>query len=159
LLACGKAESPSGAGPDDPWQRAYYQRTNPQRPEVISLGIKGATYEVEFAGKDYGLMLGLMYRKDLGPDEGMWFEFPDEDFRGFWMSNTRLPLSIAYVDARGEISNIEDMIPFDESRVLSKRKVKYALEMKRGWFQTKGIKAGDMVTIGKKKANPAYLPG
>ncbi len=159
LLACGKTEDSSRKTTGgDPWRQAYNQGVNPQRPEIISLGIGEATYEVEVAGKDYGLMLGLMYRQDLGPDEGMWFEFPDEDFRGFWMRNTRVPLSIAYVDGKGEISNIEDMIPFDETRVLSKRKVKYALEMNRGWFRAKGIKAGDKVRIGEKKANPAYSP-
>lgn len=156
LYACGRAEGPSGSAGTggDPWRQAYDQGTNPQRPEIIALGIQGATYEVEVAGNDSGLMLGLMYRQELGPDQGMWFEFPEEAFRNFWMRNTHIPLSIAYVDAKGEISNIEDMIPFDETRVLSKRKVKYALEMRRGWFQGKGVKAGDFVKIGGKKPNP-----
>lgn len=158
LSGCGQPDGSRGLISGDPWRQAYEQGTNPQRQELISLGIKDVTYEVEVAGGEYGLMLGLMYRKELGPDKGMWFEFPEEDFRNFWMRNTRVPLSIAYVDSRGEISNIEDMIPFDESRVLSKRKVKYALEMKRGWFQEKGIKAGDVVRIGTKKANPEYSP-
>jgi uncharacterized membrane protein (UPF0127 family) len=95
-----------------------------------------------------------MYRKELGPDEGMWFEFPDVDFRQFWMRNTRVPLSIAYVEEKGEIINIEDMIPYDETKVYSKRKAKYVLEMKRGWFAKKGITAGDLIQRGSLKSNP-----
>jgi uncharacterized membrane protein (UPF0127 family) len=127
---------------------------NPTREEAISLGIGDATIEVEYAGAGFGSNLGLMHRTSLGPDEGMWFEFPDEDFRGFWMKNTRIPLSIAFVDSKGRIGNIENMIPYDESRVRSRYKAKYALEMNQGWFKRKGIKAGDIIRIGKKKESP-----
>lgn len=142
----------------NPWEKAFYEGENPQRPDLIALEIGGATYEVEVAGDVFGKQLGLMFRKELPPDSGMWFEFPETDFRRFWMQNTFIPLSIAFVDEAGVITNIEDMIPLDESAVRSKRKARYALEMQRGWFKNKGIKQDDKIRIGKIRPNPAYPP-
>lgn len=141
-----------------PLAQALVNGTNPQREERIALEIAGTTCEVEVAGDAHGTQLGLMFRRNLGEDEGMWFEFPDQDYLRFWMKNTPSPLSIAFVDSKGVIANIEDMVPFDESTVPSKRRVKYALEMPRGWFKMKGIKAGDTVKIGKKRKNPKHNP-
>ncbi|MCG3198441.1 MAG: DUF192 domain-containing protein [Candidatus Omnitrophica bacterium] len=158
LLGCGGGDPPAREPRVHPLAQAMVDGTNPEREELIALVIGGATYEVEVAGDAYGTQLGLMYRRNLRENEGMWFEFPDQDFLRFWMKNTPSPLSIAYVDSKGVIANIEDMVPFDESTVPSKRKVKYAWEMPRGWFKQKGIKAGDTIRIGKKKINPKYKP-
>jgi hypothetical protein len=155
LLGCGQGEGPSEPPAANPLETAMAEGKNPVRQEVIALGIGGATYEVEVAGNSCGTQLGLMFRKELGPDEGMWFEFPNSDFLKFWMHNTSLPLSIAFVEKEGRISNIEDMVPFDESLILSKRRVSYALEMNRGWFTNKGMKAGDTIRIGRRGPNPA----
>jgi len=132
---------------------------NPQRPEVISIGIGDSTIEVEIAGEGAGLNLGLMFREELGADEGMWFTFPEEDFRRFWMKNTKIPLSIAFVDGGGRIGNIEDLDPYDESQVFSKYKAKYAWEMNRGWFERNGVEPGMAIRLGRKKPNPQSTPG
>jgi uncharacterized membrane protein (UPF0127 family) len=63
----------------------------------------------------------------------------------FWMKNTYIPLSIAFVDERGRIVNIENMRPQDESTHWSKGSARYALEMRQGWFAARGIGAGDVV--------------
>jgi uncharacterized membrane protein (UPF0127 family) len=88
---------------------------------------------------------GLMNRFSLAPDHGMLFVFERPQPLGFWMKNTYIPLSIAFVDANGVILNIEDMQPHDESTHLSRGNALYAIEMKQGWFRAKGIVAGAKV--------------
>jgi len=156
LVGCENREG--GASEETPspsFADAMRERRNPPRAEVIALGIADTTLEVEVAGEGIGLTLGLMFRDRLGPDEGMWFEFPEEDFRQFWMKDTKVPLSIAFVDRGGRISNIEDMVPYDETHVRSRNRVRYALEMNRGWFAKKGVRAGDSIRVGRKRKIPA----
>jgi|SRR6266550_380105 uncharacterized protein len=88
---------------------------------------------------------GLMRRFSLQPDHGMLFVFERPQPLGFWMKNTYIPLSIAFIDATGRIVSIDDMKPLDESTHWSKAPALYALEMKQGWFAGKGIAAGDFV--------------
>jgi uncharacterized membrane protein (UPF0127 family) len=88
---------------------------------------------------------GLMNRFSLQPDHGMLFVFEAPQPLAFWMKNTYIPLSIAFVDRSGRILNIEDMRPQDEATHWSNGQALYAIEMRRGWFAAKGIAAGDMV--------------
>lgn len=89
---------------------------------------------------------GLMNRFSLQPDHGMLFVFDRPQPLSFWMKNTYIPLSIAFVDANGTILNIEDMQPQDESTHWSRGNALYAIEMKRGWFAGKQIEAGAKVS-------------
>jgi uncharacterized membrane protein (UPF0127 family) len=86
-----------------------------------------------------------MNRFSLQPDHGMLFVFETPQPLSFWMKNTYVPLSIAFLDPRGRILNIEDMRPQDESTHWSKGFALYAIEMRQGWFTSKGIGAGDVV--------------
>ncbi len=88
---------------------------------------------------------GLMRRFSLKPDHGMLFVFDAPQPLGFWMHNTYVPLSIAFIDADGRILNIDDMAPRTEDLHPSKGLALYALEMKKGWFAERGIRAGDKV--------------
>ena len=88
---------------------------------------------------------GLMNRFSLQTDHGMLFVFEAPQPLAFYMRNTYVPLSIAFVDARGRITNIEDMRPRDETTHWSKGLATYAIEMRQGWFASKGIGAGDVV--------------
>jgi hypothetical protein len=81
----------------------------------------------------------------------MLFVFPAAQRQSFWMKNTPLPLSIAFVDAKGTILNIRDMMPFTTDGHPSDGEALYALEMNRGWFAQRGIKAGDRI-LGLDKA-------
>jgi hypothetical protein len=90
--------------------------------------------------------VGLMNRFSLQPDHGMLFVFDRPQPLAFWMKNTYVPLSIAFLDAGGTILNIEDMKPQDESTHWSKGNALYAVEMKQGWFAAKGIEAGAKLT-------------
>ena len=102
-------------------------------------------FAVEMADTEAAREKGLMYRKSLPPGQGMLFDFHSDQPVRFWMKNTYIPLSIAFVDASGHILNIEDMRPQDESTHWSRGPALYAIEMRKGWFADKGIAAGDRV--------------
>ena len=92
---------------------------------------------------------GLMGRKYLGKDEGMLFIFETEDRHGFWMKDTFIPLSIAFIEKNGRIVWITDMKPLTLDSHVPPQPVLYALEMNKGWFSSRGIKVGDMVRFSK----------
>ncbi len=96
----------------------------------------------EVAANDGTRARGLMFRERLGPNEGMLFVFEASGRQCFWMRNTLIPLSIAFIDDDGSIVNIEDMQPKTEDSHCSARPVRYALEMEQGWFGKRGLKAG-----------------
>lgn len=110
---------------------------------VHTLDVGGHPVKAELAYTDATREHGLMERDGLAPDAGMLFIYKDEQVRGFWMKNTRIPLSIAFADRKGEIVRITDMEPHDTTRVSSLVPAKYALEMEQGWFEAHGVKKGD----------------
>ena len=85
---------------------------------------------------------GMMMRAEMGANEGMLFVNSDSSTRCFWMKNTLIPLSIAFVGDDGTIANVADMEPRSEQSHCSAKPVRYALEMRQGWFTKRGIKAG-----------------
>jgi uncharacterized membrane protein (UPF0127 family) len=85
---------------------------------------------------------GLMHRKSLAPNAGMLFIFDGPAIHCMWMKNTYIPLSVAFLDEKGEIINIADMQPHSEQSHCAARPALYALEMDRGWFAARGIKPG-----------------
>lgn len=97
---------------------------------------------------------GLMFRKYLGPNEGMLFVFPQAEPQCFWMKNTLIPLSIAFLDAKGSIVSTDEMQPMTETPHCAAGPAKFALEMTAGWFAAKGLKAGSALR-GLDKAPPA----
>ena len=98
--------------------------------------------EAEVAADQASRMQGLMHRKNMAPNQGMLFVFPRADRYCMWMRNTFLPLSVAFLDDQGKILNIEDMKPQTEDNHCASQPARFALEMNRGWFADKGIKAG-----------------
>ena len=113
----------------------------PQR----TLTIGGQKLIVEVASTPQTRETGLMNRFSLQQDHGMLFVFEAPQPLAFWMKDTYIPLSIAFVDHNGRILNIEDMRPQDETTHWSKGPALYAIEMRQGWFAAKGIAAGDAV--------------
>lgn len=89
---------------------------------------------------------GLMFRKSMPANGGMLFVFPRAEQQCFWMKNTLIPLSIAFLDDRGAIVNIADMQPQSEDTHCSAQPVRYALEMNQGWFAAKRIGPGAVVS-------------
>ncbi|HET9978636.1 MAG TPA: DUF192 domain-containing protein, partial [Burkholderiaceae bacterium] len=89
---------------------------------------------------------GLMYRREMPQHEGMLFVYDTPAVQCFYMRNTYLPLSIAFIADDGSIVNIRDMQPLTEDRHCADKPVRYALEMNQGWFAKKGIKPGFKLT-------------
>ncbi len=90
---------------------------------------------------------GLMYRRELGKNAGMLFVYESEKTLGFWMKNTFVPLSIAFLDADGVIVDIQDMQPQSRKSHRSAKPALYALEVNQGWFAERGIGVGDKATF------------
>jgi uncharacterized membrane protein (UPF0127 family) len=88
---------------------------------------------------------GLMYRKELAPNAGMLFVFMEPSVQCFWMRNTLIPLSIAFMTDDGTITSIADMTPMTENTHCSSVPVRLALEMEQGWFAKRGITAGKKI--------------
>jgi uncharacterized membrane protein (UPF0127 family) len=87
-------------------------------------------------------MVGMMLRTEMGANEGMLFVNAEPGVRCFWMRNTLIPLSIAFIADDGSIVNIADMAPRSEQSHCSAKPVRFALEMRQGWFSKRGIGAG-----------------
>ncbi len=120
----------------------------------ITLSIKGHKLTAEVAANDNTRTTGLMYRRMMPENRGMLFVFAYAQPQSFWMMNTYLPLSIAFVDEQGVIVNIADMKPLTTDPHPSAKPAKYALEMNQGWFAKRGIKAGARID-GLKEAPAA----
>ena len=103
------------------------------------------TLFVEVAVTEEERALGLMYREFLPENGGMLFIFEDEDYLSFWMKNTMIPLSIAFINSDGVIVDIQDMEPFTTTPHVSKKPARFALEVNQGWFKKHGVKVGDRV--------------
>ena len=112
---------------------------------TIELTIAGHRLVAEVAATDETRTTGLMNRFSLRPDHGMLFVFAAPQPLAFWMHNTYVPLSIAFIGADGRILNIEDMAPRTDDTHPSRGLALYAVEMKKGWFADRGINAGDRV--------------
>ncbi len=102
--------------------------------------------QAEVASTDATRTRGLMFRKELAPNSGMLFVFEQPSMQCFWMRNTLLPLSIAFILDDGTITNIADMAPMTENSHCSTAPVRYTLEMEQGWFEKHGITAGKKIT-------------
>ena len=89
--------------------------------------------------------IGLMFRDTMGPNEGMLFIFESPARQCFWMKNTHLPLSAAFIGEDGKIVNIADMAPRSLESHCSEKPVRFVLEMHQGWFKKRGLKAGDRI--------------
>ncbi|MBN1336575.1 MAG: DUF192 domain-containing protein [Deltaproteobacteria bacterium] len=118
---------------------------HPDRLPTLPLEVGGHGVRAEVADTPELRARGLMYRDAIGPDEGMLFVYPASEALSFWMENTRIPLTIAFVSASGEIVRLRDLAPFDRTSVSSGAPALYALEMNRGWFDANGVGVGARV--------------
>jgi len=113
----------------------------------VTLQAAGKEITAEVARTDSEREHGLMGRARLGVAEGMLFIFDRDQHLEFWMKDTPLPLSIAFLSEEGKILEIRDMQPFDLRTIRSHFYARYALEMNQGAFQKLGIAVGDSVTF------------
>lgn len=138
LLAAMLAASCAGkAAADSP---------NP-RLRSVELKVGTAIVSAEVARTAGEREKGLMFRKSLADGEGMLFVFDADQRVGFWMKNTTIPLSLAYIGSDRAIKQIVDLEPLSLESVMSERSIRYALEVPRGWFGRVGAEVGDRVDI------------
>jgi uncharacterized protein len=117
--------------------------TTPFGLKTVELKILRTSLKAEVADTPQASENGLMFRDSMPEDRGMLFVFEQPRTASFWMKNTKIPLSIAYVDSAGKILEIKSMKPFDETVVPSASdRVAYALEVNQGWFDRHGIAPG-----------------
>ena len=113
---------------------------------VIELKLGKETIQAEVASTPSTQQLGLMFRKELGANSGMLFIFNEKAGHCFWMKNTLIPLSIAFLEDDGKIINIEEMQPQTEDNHCPKKATRFALEMNKEWFSSRKFGAGSIIT-------------
>lgn len=121
---------------------------------ICNINIKGTSLELEVAYSEDKQAKGLMYVDHLDENKGMIFIYDKSRYLTFWMKNTYLALSIAYVDQDGLITDIINMYPIKKNttndqipRYSSSKMVKYAIEVNQGWFTLRGVREGDHIKI------------
>lgn len=111
------------------------------------LAVADRSIGIEIAATPASRQCGLSARPTLAPDRGMLFVFPDAVRQPFWMHNTRVALSIAFIDDTGKILAITDMQPQSRALHHPPSPYRYALEVTQGWFQRHGIEPGDHIGV------------
>jgi hypothetical protein len=147
VLLTGCSGTATGGAPPPPSAPTAAPTSTPvpAAANTIPLYIGEHVLQVELATTPEERAQGLMFREDLPSNGGMLFVFPSSLPRAFWMQNTPLPLSIAFLDEEGRILNIAQMEPLDPGpRYHSAGPARYALEVHQGWFAARGIEAGDV---------------
>jgi uncharacterized membrane protein (UPF0127 family) len=123
-----------------------FAQDGPQKLPAIKLNAGMHIIQAEVAQSPGQRAIGLMNRPSMGANEGMLFVFERPGQQCFWMKNTLLPLSIAFLADDGTVVNIEDMKPQTLASHCSRKEVRFALEMNVGWFAKRGIKPGSRLT-------------
>ena len=118
----------------------------PQSLPITTIKVGPHPVAAEVAATPDQRTIGLMYRFSLPADHGMLFVFPEPQPLSFWMRNTYIPLSIAYIDVEGRILNVVELAPRSDATHPSRGEALYALEMRKGWFADKGVGPGTRVT-------------
>jgi uncharacterized membrane protein (UPF0127 family) len=116
-----------------------------QQLPVTPLNIGIHVIKAEVARSEEQREQGLMFRKKMGANEGMVFVFETPAGICMWMKNTLIPLSVAFIDAKGAILNVEEMKAQTLDSHCAQGAASYALEMNKGWFKEKNIKPGTVI--------------
>ena len=106
---------------------------------------KKENLDLEIPSTPEAFSAGLMFRESLGKDSGMLFIFKESGEKSFHMTNTTIPLDIAFINEDGIIESIKELKPLDETHIFSDAKVLYAIEVNRGWFTENNVQVGDKV--------------
>jgi uncharacterized membrane protein (UPF0127 family) len=134
VLACWIASSAAGA------------QEQPQNLAATKLTVGMHNIRAQLAITPQQRQIGLMHRREMPTHEGMLFVFDEPSQQCFWMRNTFIPLSIAFLAEDGTVVNIADMRPQSDESHCSARPVRYALEMNQGWFARRGVKPGTRIS-------------
>jgi uncharacterized membrane protein (UPF0127 family) len=117
----------------------------PQNLAATTLTVGMHNIRAQLAITPMQRQIGLMHRREMPTHEGMLFVFDEASQQCFWMRNTLIPLSIAFLAEDGTVVNLADMKPQSDDSHCSAKPVRYALEMNQGWFAKRGVKAGTRI--------------
>lgn len=145
LCLCAGCQKPATEPPAANAAAASASQAQPKLPTLqLWIGPHAMTAEVARTAKQ--VQTGMMHRQEMGEDEGMLFVFPIPHQASFYMRNTLIPLSCAYMDGEGVILEIHDMKPLDETPIVSSSdNIQFVLETRQGWFQRHQIGVGTVI--------------
>ena len=123
-----------------------WPQDQPQNLAATTLKVGMHSIRAQLAITPLQRQIGLMHRREMPTHEGMLFVFDEPSQQCFWMRNTLIPLSIAFLADDGTVVNIADMKPQSDDSHCSARPVRYALEMNQGWFAKRGVKSGTRIS-------------
>lgn len=118
----------------------------PQNLAATTLKVGMHNIRAQLALTPMQRQIGLMHRREMPTQEGMLFVFDEPSPQCFWMRNTLIPLSIAFLADDGTVVNIADMKPQSDDSHCSTKPVRFALEMNQGWFAKRGVKPGTRIS-------------
>jgi uncharacterized protein len=124
------------------WAAVQAQDAPQPRLPTVQLTAGIHVIQAEIAATPLQQQIGMMMRREMGANEGMMFVNAEPGVRCFWMRNTLIPLSAAFIGDDGTIVNIADMQPQTDDSHCSTKPVRFVLEMRQGWFDKRGIKPG-----------------
>ena len=125
---------------------AVHAQNQPQDLAAATLTVGMHNIRAQLAVTPQQRQIGLMFRASMPNHEGMLFVFEDASPQCFWMRNTLIPLSIAFLADDGTVVNLADMKPQSDDSHCSAKPVRYALEMNQGWFTKRGVKPGTRIS-------------
>ena len=160
LLSGCEEEKPAPPAPARPVETNRYH-LNTAQPRLRTLKLFLGPHEItaEVALTRTEVATGMMFRQDMAENEGMLFVFGIPHRASFYMKNTVVPLSVAYIDPEGTILEIHDLKPLDEHPVeANSDQVQYILEMRQGWFGRHNITAGAYVRTEKGSLEESFFP-
>ena len=151
---CGQPEAPVAG---------VFGQASPQQAQsrlpTVTLWLDNQRVTAEIARQPLEIMTGMMFRTNLPANEGMIFVFDTAERRSFWMKNTFVPLSLAYIDPDGVVREISDLQPLNTNCPPSdSRLIQYVLEMNQGWFRTNGVRPGAVVRTEKGNLRETFFP-
>jgi uncharacterized membrane protein (UPF0127 family) len=124
---------------------AAWPQDQPQNLAATTLKVGMHSIRAQLALTPQQRQIGLMFRRDMPNHEGMLFVFDQESPQCFWMRNTLIPLSIAFLADDGTVVNLADMKPQSDDSHCSSKPVRFVLEMNQGWFAKRGVKPGTRI--------------
>ena len=123
----------------------YVSTDKPKKKKKMKEEFISLPLQLEVPQNDAEFRLGLMFRESLEQDRGMLFIFEDTDYHSFHMKNTFIPLDIAFINEEGRIESIKELNPHSVIPVYPDGKIRYAIEVNRGWFAENGVVVGDAI--------------
>ena len=166
VAGCNKPESSTSPAPVALTNTAPsipgWPAVKPQpKLQTIKLYVGPEVVSAELAMNQVQIATGMMFRTEMGENEGMLFVFSKPHRTAFYMKNTKIPLNIAYIDSEGTILELHELQALDENPVeAATEKVQFVLEMNKGWFQRHNVAVGSIITceIGKLKDAFRFRP-